>query len=345
MHALADPRARLRLLSVATLLLGIVLGMVVLRVAGGTGGDDDASAQLAEGKVTTSPTTTPTPGLATSFKMSSLNALGADHTAPGGNKRGWASGEQRMTWLSQIIRNKDIDVLGLQEFEKPQYDTFMAELGTEYATFPGMLWGKTAMRNSVAWRLDTWQLVSTSWIKVPYFHGTILRAPIVLLRNINTGQQAYFSSFHNPADTRGPAQKWRNQATELEISMVNRLRAQSGLPVYVTGDMNERDEYFCRMTAGTDMVSASGGYNDSSGCGPTRPTYIDWIFGSPETSFTNFKALRTKKIQRSTDHPMIITKAELPPVIVPPDCPTTPPATPTNAPSTAASPSSTPGHR
>ena len=30
--------------------------------------------------------------------------------------------------------------------------------------------------------------------------------------------------------------------------MVNRLRTETGLPVFVTGDMNERDEYFCQMT-------------------------------------------------------------------------------------------------
>jgi hypothetical protein len=332
---LSDPRSRSRAALVAALLLGMVLGAVALRLSG-TGADDDG-ARLAQGGTTTSPTpsTTPTPGLATQFTISSLNALGADHTDAGGNKRGWAPGAQRMTWLTKVIKRRGVDVVGLQEFQYPQYQAFLAEGGGEFGTFPGLLWGKKGMRNSVAWRLDQWELVSASWEKIPYFHGTILRMPVVLLRNIATGQQAYFSSFHNPADARGPAERWRDQATDIEVAMVNRLRAESGLPVYVTGDMNERDEYFCRMTAATDMVSANGGTNSAGRCSPTRPTYIDWIFGSPETTFSGFVANRSPMVRKSTDHPMLLAQAELPPVVAPTDCPTptpTPTGTPTGTP-------------
>lgn len=335
---LSDPRSRSRAALVAALLLGMVLGALVLRVAGGTGAGDEA-ARLAEGNATTSPTptSTPTPGLATQFTISSLNVLGADHTAPGGNRKGWASGEQRMRWLTKVIQAKDVDVLGLQEFQNPQYRAFLEETAGSYATYPGLLWGKKGMRNSVAWKVDEWELVSASWVKIPYFHGTILRMPVVLLRNLQSGQQAYFSSFHNPADARGPAAKWRKQATDIEIALVNRLRAESGLPVYVTGDMNERDVYYCRMTSGTDMVSANGGMNDGRTCAPTRPTFIDWIFGSPETTFSGYVANRGPRIRKSTDHPMIIAQAELAPVIAPTDCPApttspTPTPTPTGSP-------------
>jgi hypothetical protein len=333
---LSDPRSRTRAAIVAALLLGMVLGAVVLRLAGGTGAGDDA-ARLAEGNATATPTptTTPTPGVATRFTISSLNVLGADHTATGGNKKGWASGEQRMRWLTQVIRAKGVDVIGLQEFQNPQYRVFLEDTAGAYATYPGLLWGKKGMRNSVAWKVDEWELVSASWVKVPYFRGTILRMPVVLLRNLQSGQQAYFSSFHNPADARGPAAKWRKQATDIEIALVNRLRAESGLPVYVTGDMNERDIYYCRMTSGTDMVAANGGMNDGGSCAPARPTYIDWIFGSPETTFSGYVANRGPKIRKSTDHPMILAQAELPPVITPPECPA---PTPTPTPSPTGSP-------
>jgi endonuclease/exonuclease/phosphatase family metal-dependent hydrolase len=344
MHALADSRSRARVVAVAALLLGMVLGGVVLRVADGSASAGDGAAAegavLAEGEPTATPTTTPTvppttPGVATRFTASSLNVLGADHTAPGGNKRGWASGEQRMRWLTEVIQKRGVDVIGLQEFQRSQYNVFVSELGSEFGTYPGTLWGKKGMRNSVAWRLDSWELVSSSWIKIPYFHGTLLRMPVVLLRNLHTGQQVYYSSFHNPADARGHAEKWRDQATDLEIAMVNRLEAESGLPVYVTGDMNERDEFFCRMTAKTDLLSASGGENADGSCAPTRPTYIDWVLGSPETVFTRYEAFRSAKVRKSTDHPMILAEAELPPAITPPDCPTT---TPTPTPTPTGSP-------
>lgn len=343
---LSDPRSRSRAALVAALLLGMVLGAVALRVAGGTGtgaGAGGGAARLADGSVPPSPTSPATPGLPTQFTISSLNVLGADHTAPGGNKKGWSSGATRMRWLTQVMVDEGVDVVGLQEFQYPQYLAFLDEAAGSYATYPGLLWGKKGMRNSVAWNVDEWELVSGSWVKVPYFHGTMLRMPVVLLRNLQSGQQAYFSSFHNPADARGPAAKWRKQATEIEIALVNRLRAESGLPVYVTGDMNERDIYFCRVTSGTDMVAANGGTNLNGSCAPARPTYIDWIFGSPETTFSGFVANRGPKIRKSTDHPMIVAQAELPPVVTPPtECPVTPGATPTSTPSTPPTGSPTP---
>ncbi len=337
---LSDPRSRTRAALVAALLLGMVLGALVLRVAGGAGEGGD-SARLADGNLpTTSPSATPTPGVPTQFTISSLNVLGADHTDPGGNKKGWAPGATRMRWLTQELQAQSVDVVGLQEFQYSQYVAFLDESAGAYATYPALLWGKKGMRNSVAWRVDEWELVSASWVKIPYFHGTILRMPVVLLRNLQSGQQAYFASFHNPADARGPAAKWRKQATDIEIALVNRLRTESGLPVYVTGDMNERDVYYCRVTAGTDLVSASGGYNEGGSCAPARPTYIDWVFGSPETTFSGYLANRGPKIRRSTDHPMIVAQAELAPVITPPDCPATPTdtATPTPTPTPTGSP-------
>jgi hypothetical protein len=342
---LSDPRSRQRLVVVAALLLGMVLGAGALRLSGAGRPDDGAA--LAGDEPTAGPTATdgPTPGVATRWTISSLNVLGDDHTAKGGNKHGWAPGTQRMLWLTQVIRDAGVDVIGLQEFQYPQYQVFERELGADFDTYPALAWGKKGTRNSVAWRSAEWSLVSGSWIKIPYFHGTILRMPVVLLRNNVSGQQAYFSSFHNPADARGPAARWRKQATDLEVAMVNRLRSETGLPVYVTGDMNERDIYFCRMTAGTDMVSASGGSNGTSGCSVTRPTYIDWVFGSPETTFTGYTANRSAKVRRSTDHPMIVAQAELPPPLTtepsPTDCPTpsatgTPSAAPSAAPTATA---------
>lgn len=331
---LSDARSRSRAAVVAALLLGMVLGAGALRLAGGTGSGGEA-ARLAEGNAT--PTATPTPGSPTQFTISSLNVLGAGHTGPNGNKKGWAPGTQRMAWLTDIIRDNGVDVIGLQEFELPQYRVFMELAGTEYGIYPGQVWGPKATRNSVAWNLAEWELVSASWVEIPYFHGNMMRMPVVLLRNLQSGQQAYFSTFHNPANARGPAAKWRKQATEIQIALVNRLRTESGLPVYVTGDMNERDIYFCRLTSGTDMVSANGGVNDGGGCGPARPTYIDWIFGSPETTFSGYVANRGPRIRKSTDHPMIIAQAALPPVLTDPDCPTptataTPTPTPTGSP-------------
>jgi len=326
MDPVAIARSHARMWAVGALLLGLVLGATALRLS--DSGDDGPGVRLSEAQQ--QGTATPEPGATTSFRVASLNVLGAGHTGPRGRKSGWAPGVTRMERLTEVITNRRLDVIGLQEFERSQWKVFKRELGTTYGTYPGTAWGPKTMRNSVAWRLSDWELVSGSWVKVPYFHGILRRMPVVLLRNVETGQQAYVTSFHNPASSRGNAEKWRDRATAIQVALVNRLRTESGLPVYVTGDMNERDEYFCKMTRNTDMISASGGTNSARGrCAPARPTYIDWVFGSPETTFSSYRAARSPKIRRATDHPLILADAELPPVLTPPDCPVVP--TPTGS--------------
>lgn len=260
----------------------------------------------------------------TFFTLSSFNVLGAGHTKPGGNRKGWASGETRMHWAVDILRSHDVDVVGFQEFQRPQWSTFKEITGTDFGIFPGDRFADAAMQNSLAWRRDTWRLVSADTIQIPYFKGDLIRMPIVLLRNLETGQQVYFSNFHNPANARGDAQKWRDKATSLEIGMVNRLKAESGLPVVVTGDMNERDKYFCRMTGGAPMIAANGGSYDASGCHPPRNMAVDWMFGSSEFFFLSYVADRSPLVRRTTDHPVVVSDAMLPPLIAVNGCATSP---------------------
>ena len=112
--------------------------------------------------------------------------------------------------------------------------------------YPGLTMGRRAGENSVAWRADTWEMVQPGLIPIPYFNGRIRPMPYVLLRHKQTGVQAYFSTFHNPANIGGNMQRFRNEATNREIKLFNQLET-TGTPQFVTGDMNERDEYFCRI--------------------------------------------------------------------------------------------------
>ena len=89
------------------------------------------------------------------------------------------------------------------------------------------------------------------------------------------------------------------------------------------------------------MVSASGGYRSATTCQPPGGMVVDWIFGSPETTFSEYQVNRGPRVRKSTDHPMIIAEAELPP-IPPTDCPT-PTPTPTPPPVTGTPSPNVPG--
>lgn len=293
--------------------LALVLMATVLHFASpfdsdGNGNDDGQASLSAENP------RAPAPTGATQFRMASFNLLGAGHTRPGGDRPGWASGEQRMVWSVQLLRQQNIDLVGFQEMQDPQFKKFKALTGTQYGIYPGSELGPAAMHNSIAWRRDTWEVVQKKWVHIPYFGGDLIRMPYVQLRHVKTGQLAWFANFHNPANARGDARKWRIKATNIEIALANRLRENyPGQPVHFTGDMNERELYFCPVYRRTELRSANGGYFTGSTCHPPKPMPVDWIFGTAPTRFTGYVALRSALVRKSTDHPLVIANASIPP--------------------------------
>ena len=255
------------------------------------------------------PSPLPLPPVA-QFTMATFNLLGSSHTKGGGERSRLRSGPQRMTGALAILDQHQVSVVGFQEFQPDQRAAFQSR-ATGWAMYPGLSLGRRAGENSVAWRADTWDLVRPALISIPYFNGRQRPMPYVLLRHKETGVQAYFSTFHNPADTgrfQGQ-QRHRTAATTREISLFNELE-KSGIPQFVTGDMNEREEYFCRVTGATPLVAAAGGSNDGA-CVVPRPTQIDWIFGSPGVDFSGYTVDRSPTVRRTTDHPVVVTNVSL----------------------------------
>ena len=237
--------------------------------------------------------------------MATFNLLGSSHTAGSGSR---ASGVTRMAGALQIIAQHDVSVVGLQEFQPDQRSAF-ARSATGWQMYPGLSMGRRAGENSVAWRSDTWTKVDQGLVDIPYFSGHIRPMPYVLLKNVASGRTVYVSTFHNPADVHGPAQRWRTEATTREVALFNRLQA-TGVPQIVTGDMNERANYFCRITGETPLHAAAGG-SHSGTCQAPKPIGIDWIFGSPTVTFSNYTVDRSDLVRRTTDHPVVVASVQL----------------------------------
>jgi len=242
------------------------------------------------------------------FTVASFNVLGSSHTKRGGHSGGRASGPQRMNGALSILAGHGISVVGFQEFQPDQRAAFRSR-AQGWEMYPGLSMGRRAGENSVAWRTDTWEMVKPGLIPIPYFNGRIRPMPYVLLRHTPTGVLAYFSTFHNPANIGGNMQRFRNEATRREINLFNELEG-TGIPQFVTGDMNERDEYFCKVTGATPLTAAAGGSNNG-GCAPPQPTQIDWIFGSPGVAFSGYQVDRSPTVRRTTDHPVVVAQVVL----------------------------------
>ena len=253
----------------------------------------------------------------TVFRVSTFNLLGASHTGAGGDHHGYATGARRMVNAVDLLHQFDVDVVGFQEMEPVQYNAFMGLTGHAWGAYPGPTLDRGSIRQSIAWRLDNWSLVKAESIAIPYFHGQQIRMPVVLLRNLASGEDVWFANFHNPATTpqHGNNQFWRTVAETREIALVQHLEATSDDPVVITGDMNERAEYFSRLAGGTDMCSANAPVSSPGLCAMPGRMDVDWIFGSPQITFTDYVSDQDAFVRRTTDHPIVVSTGHLAPAV------------------------------
>jgi len=245
----------------------------------------------------------------TDFVLSSFNVLGASHTRHGG--RGRAPGVVRIRGAAELLARHDVDVAGFQELQHEQARALQAATGGGYALYPGA--GARDSDNSIGWRTSRFGLVRATTLSVPYFDGHHRQMPVVLLRDRASGLQAWFGNFHNPAETSRyhHQQRWRTEATYLEAALARRTAA-TGVPLFVTGDMNERADFFCRFTAAAPgMVAARGGSNGPGGCLAGRPRAVDWVLGSRGVVFSGYDEDRSHLVDITTDHPVVSTRVHL----------------------------------
>lgn len=238
------------------------------------------------------------------FVVASFNTLGAHHT-PNARYAGYASRTPKQV---TALAGYKVDVVGLQEFEPVQRTLFLKTAGDTYGIYPDVSSKNSA--NSIIWRNSTMEFVSASTIGIPYFEGRIKQMPVVLLKHKASGRTAYFINVHNPASIAqyGDQSKWRAKAIAIEKAKVIELR-KTGRPVFLTGDLNDREKAFCPLTADKLMISADS--IPSTTCAPPAKLWIDWVFAAGPARFTSYLRDFTPKDQRLSDHPIIVTKVHL----------------------------------
>lgn len=242
------------------------------------------------------------------LRVATFNVLGDSHTGPGGNKPGFPDAGPRMDMTIAMLRNNGIDVVGFQEFEASQLGMFSARAG-EYSLYPGLSLGTKSVRFNIAWRSSMFRLVEAHSLSIPYAGGSRIEMPVVLLESTLTGRRAWFANFHNPADTPnlGNNARWRAEAAGIEIAHLTALHQEEGLPVIATGDYNEREEIFCRFTAGGVFTAAAGG-SSGGGCAPPPSMQVDWIFGSTGVAFDGYAVTHAGN---ASDHALVHAGATL----------------------------------
>jgi endonuclease/exonuclease/phosphatase family metal-dependent hydrolase len=213
------------------------------------------------------------------FRIGTLNILGSQHSA---GKGGYGPGPERAGISAGLIRSRGIDVVGFQEVQDDQIGPLQSQL-SDYGMWPVQALGNNGQRLQVMWRDSKFELMDTGSVSYVFASQTI-PLPWVRLRDREHGGEFYVVTAHNSA---GGLEGERDAATTVEIALIKELRS-TGLPVIITGDMNEHEEFFCRAATEAEMVAANGG-SGAGGCQlPPSPRRVDWIMGTTNLSFSGY---------------------------------------------------------
>lgn len=246
------------------------------------------------------------------FRISSFNILGSSHTRKGGKDAGKASGPARAARAAQYVLANGLDVIGFQELQGDQRSTFTRATGGRFGLYPGDQLRGMDGENSIAYRLDTWELVKADTVPIPYFGGRIRNMPVLLLKHKKTGIASYFTNFHNPANTKryGNQERHKAAAKARQAALFADLRAD-GYPLFVTGDMNEQQSWFCAVAGPGDLKAAAGGDGAREGCSVAGGFRIDWIAGSHDVEFSNYREDKSGTVKWMTDHPVMLADVKI----------------------------------
>ena len=240
------------------------------------------------------------------FQIGSFNVLGSQHSAPGGDHARYPAASARNTGAVARIRSFGVDILGTQELQPDQLNGITAMTG--YAAYPGYAFGSRETDNSILYDDSKFEFVSGSYFTIHFMHAnrpqTILR-----LRDKATGREFYVLNMHASAGEGGYAVT-RRAGHYTAAATVNRLKSE-GIPIFLTGDMNDRAEFFCRVAPATGMVAAIGG-STAGGCHPAGALAVDWVLGWGNVGFSNYIEDRST-MQVVSDHYFVSATATVGP--------------------------------
>ena len=211
------------------------------------------------------------------FKVGTLNILGSQHTR-GGDRR-------RTARTAELIRRHHLGVVLMQEVQEDQYHWLDQEL-PGYRIWPGDSLGPQGIRLQIAWKRNRFELMDHGTITTTFSHQRI-PTPWVELRDDETGHHLFVVDVHNSPVNQ---EHDRDTATRKELGLYQELRDRG--PVFIGGDTNEHDEWFCKVTGRTDALAANGGSHDGR-CQPPRPVYIDWLMGRGHYTWRHYQAQET----------------------------------------------------
>lgn len=234
-------------------------------------------------------------------EVMTFNILGSQHTAPGGARPNFAPGRVRAEWAKNLIAQRGATLVGLSEPQPDQITSLDVATNGAFSIYPGNTMGYDAAPQSVMWKDSEWTFVWGNTVQMPFMKKSRPQA-LVRLRNTSNGREIYWLNAHLSP---GKLQDDRDKGMEIIKQVVKQL-AGDGLPMLVTGDLNEHVKAFRRIACPTDLSAAVGGETKGSTCRPPAAMRVDWIFGSG--SFQATEVNQGAQVRRTTDHAVVSSR-------------------------------------
>ena len=243
-----------------------------------------------------------------SFNVATFNMLGNSHT---NGRGGFRSGASRMKGARAYLKKHGVALAGVQELERKQAAAFLKQTRGKWGMVgaPSRSGKSTDTRNSVIYLKSRFTVVKSSYVPIKYFHGKRVNVPLVKLKSKTSRKTFWVLNTHNPADMRGSNRKYRAVSVSRQLKRIHRLESR-GATVLYTGDMNAKQEFFCRATKSGILKSASGG---SSGkrCRYPKANGIDWVLGTKDVQFRKWRSDKSTRSKGVSDHPIVVAEATI----------------------------------
>lgn len=228
------------------------------------------------------------------FTIGSFNVLGSQHSTPRGQKPNYPPASVRTPRAAALAKKHGVHILGTQELQEDQLASLTAQTGMK--AWPGYAWGAAETDNSILYNSSVFEFVEGGSFHIT-FMGRSRPQAVVRLKHRETTRELYVVNAH-PSAGGGKYAGERARGHDTIAAKVRELRA-SGLPVLVTGDMNDREQFYCRVVANTDLTASNGG---GAGCAPPpQPMPVDWVVGAG-VSWSGYQRDTTPVDQKTSDH-------------------------------------------
>ena len=236
-----------------------------------------------------------------SAEVMTFNILGSQHTAPGGARPNFAPGRVRAEWAKNLISQRGATLIGLSEPQPDQITSLDVATNGGFSIYPGNTMGYDAAPQSVMWKDSEWTFVWGNTVQMPFMHQSRPQS-LVRLRNTSTGREIYWLNAHLSP---GKMQDDRDKGMDIMKQVVKQL-AGDGLPMLVTGDLNEHAKAFRRIACPTDLSAAVGGETRGATCRLPAAMRVDWIFGRGTFEATDVN--QGAQVRRTTDHAVVSSR-------------------------------------